>query len=142
MSNAIKSQGTTFAISNEDASVTVYGSATFAALGEVNNVGEPSGEAADIDVTHLLSTAKEYIIGLPDNGNMQVAGNFIPTDTGQLRAIAAMDSQVPVWAKWTFSSGAVWSIKCFVKKFAPSAQVDGKVPYSMSLRTTGAWTRA
>ena len=142
MSNAIKSQGTYFYLSNQDASLTAYGSATFAALGETSSIGEPSGEAADIDVTHLLSTAKEYLIGLPDNGNMQVGGNYVPTDTGQLVAIAAMDAQTPRWAKWVFSSGATWSIKVFVKKFAPSAQVDGKVPFSMSLRTTGSWTRA
>lgn len=141
MSSAIKSQGTAFALSNEDASTTVYGSATFASLGEVSSIGEPSGEAADIDVTHLLSTAKEYIIGLPDNGNMQVGGNYVPTDTGQLVAIAALDSQTPKWARWTFSNGTVWWIKVFVKKFAPMAQVDGKIPFSMSLRTSGAWTR-
>ena len=138
----MKSQGTAFYLSNENADSTVYGSATFAALGETASVGEPSGEAADIEITHLLSTAKEYLIGLPDNGNMALGGNFVPTDPGQLVAITAMDAQTPRWAKWVFSSGAVWSIKVYVKKFAPSAEVDGKVPFATALRTTGAWTRA
>ena len=139
---AIKSQGTTVHISNEDADVTAEGSATFAQVGEVADVGEPSGEASDIDVTSLSSTAMEYLSGLPDNGNIQITGNFLPADTGQLELITAMDAQEARWLKITWSSGANWSIKALVKKYAPSAAVNGKVPFTATFRTTGAWTRA
>ncbi|WP_257556415.1 phage tail tube protein [Sphingobium sp. CFD-2] len=136
---AIKSQGTTVHISNEDADATAYGSATFAKVGEVDNVGEPSGEAADIDVTHLESEAKEYLIGLPDNGNIAISGNFVPDDTGQLELRDAKDVQERRWLKITWSSGDVWYIKALVKKYAASAAVDGKTPFSSSFRTSGAW---
>lgn len=140
MSNAIKSQGTAVSISTENANSTVYGSATFNAVGEVASVGEPSGEAADIDVTHLQSTGKEYLIGLPDEGNFQISGNWVPTDTGQAVLETARLDQNPRWLKVTFSNGTVRYAKGLVKKYAPSAAVDGKVPFSASIRTSGLWT--
>lgn len=139
---AIKSQGTTVHISSEDADVTAYGAATFVKVGECDNVGEPSGEASDIDVTHLESEAKEYLIGLPDNGNIAISGNFVPSDLGQLELIDAKDDQERRWLKITWSSGDIWYIKVLVKKYAPSAAVDGKTPFSASFRTSGAWDYA
>lgn len=138
---AIKSQGTTLHISSEDADSTVYGSATFVQVGEVTQIGEPSGEAADIDVTNLSSAAKEYLIGLPDEGNIAINGNFDPTDSGQDELVAAKDAQERRWLKITWSSGDVWYIKALVKKFSPSAGVDSKTAFSSSFRTSGAWTR-
>lgn len=136
---AIKSQGTTVHISSDDADSTVYASATFVKVGEVSNIGEPSGEAADIDVTHLESSAKEYLIGLPDEGNIQIQGNFDPDDTGQAELKAAKDDQTRRWLKITWSSGDIWYIKALCKKYSPSAGVDSKVPFSSNFRTSGAW---
>lgn len=140
MSNAIKSQGTIFEISNEDADATVYGSATWNIVGEVSDVGEPSGEAPDIDVTSLGSTAREYLIGLPEEGNIQIQGNFLPTDTGQLELIDAKASQNRRWIRITWTSGAIWYAKALVKKYAASAATDGKVPFTAAMRISGAWT--
>lgn len=140
MSNAIKSQGTVVQISNENADTTVYGSATFATVGECDDVGEFSGEASDIDVTSLQSPAKEYLIGLADFGTMQITGNFIPTDTGQIQCIASLDAQQNRWLKVIFSQGTVWYIKACCKKFTPGAKVDNKVPFTSTFRTSGART--
>lgn len=140
MSNAIKSQGTAVYISSNDADSTAYGSASFVQVGEVSDVGEPSGEAADIDVTHLGSTSKEYLIGLPDEGNMTTSGNFVPSDTGQQELLAAKAAQNRRWLKVVFSNGTVRYAKALVKKYAPSAAVDGKVPFSASFRISGSWT--
>jgi len=142
MSNAIKSQGTAVYASTENANSTVYGSATFNAVGEVASVGEPSGEAADIDVTHLQSTGKEFLIGLPDEGNFQIGGNFVPSDTGQTLLETARLDQDPRWFKVVFSNGSIRYAKGFVKKYAPSAAVDGKVPFNANIRISGLWATA
>ena len=138
---ALKSQTSTVHISNEDADTTAYGSATFDKIGEVTDIGEPSGEAADIDVTHLESAAMEYLVGLPDEGNIALGMNAIESDPGHSELITAKDSQERRWLKITWSSGSVWYIKALVKKYNWAAGVNGKIPATASLRTSGAWTR-
>lgn len=139
---ALKSQTSTVHISNEDADATAYGSATFDKVGEVTNIGAPSGEAADIDTTHLESTAKEYLIGLPDEGNIEIAMNAVASDVGHSELITAKDAQTRRWLKITWSSGGVWYVKALVKKYTWSAGVDAKIEAAASFRTSGAWTRS
>ncbi len=138
---ALKSQTTTVHISNENADVTAYGTATFAKVGQVTNIGAPSGEAADIDTTHLESTAKEYLIGLPDEGNIEIQMNAISLDPGHEELIDAKDTQTRRWLKITWSNGDVWYIKALVKKYTWAAGVDNKIDAASSFRLTGAWTR-
>lgn len=135
---AIKSQGTFVRFSNEVAPTTAYGAATWETIGQVSDVGEPSGEAADIDVTHLMSDAMEYLIGLPDNGAIQISGNFAPDDDGQNLLVTAEDDQDKRWLELNWSDGTIWYYQAFCKKYKPSAAVNGKVPFTASFRTTGA----
>lgn len=138
---ALKSQTSTVHISNEDADSTAYGSATFSKVGEVTNIGAPSGEAADIDTTHLESAAKEYLVGLPDEGNIEIAMNAVANDAGHDELIAAKDDQSRRWLKITWSNADVWYIKALVKKYTWSAGVDSKIEAASTFRTSGAWTR-
>ena len=139
---ALKSQTSTVHISNEDADLTAFGAATFAKVGEVTSIGAPSGEAADIDTTHLESVAKEYLIGLPDEGNVELAMNAIAGDVGHTALIAAKDAQSRRWIKITWSNGNVWSIKGLIKKYTWAAGVDAKIDAAVAIRTSGGWTRA
>lgn len=138
---ALKSQTSTVHVSNEDADATAYGSATFDKVGEVTSIGAPSGEAADIDTTHLESLAKEYLVGLPDEGNIEIAMNAIESDDGHDELITAKDDQSRRWLKIIWSSGSVWYIKALVKKYTWSAGVDAKIEAAAAFRTSGAWTR-
>lgn len=45
-------------------------------LEEVNNITGPDGKAKLIDVTHLRSTGKEYLQGIPDFGQVSLDCNF------------------------------------------------------------------
>lgn len=137
---ALKSQGSAVAISNEDADATAYGTATFTAVGEVTDIGEPDGEAADIDVTHLGSAAKEYLTGLPDNGNIQLSANAVTDDAGQLECREAMNAQQRRWIKITWSDGEVQYVKGLIKKMGRSAGTDAKIGLTINVRTSGAWT--
>lgn len=138
---ALKSQTSKVYISPENADSTALGSATFLKIGEVTNIGAPSGEAADIDTTHLESEAMEYLTGLPDNGNIEIAMNAIEGDPGHDELIDAMDVQERRWLQIVWSSGATWSIKALVKKYTWAAGVNSKIEAASSFRTSGAWTR-
>lgn len=137
----LKSQTSTVHISAEDADGVGYGAASFAKVGEVTNIGAPSGEAAEIEVTHLESEAKEYLLGLPDEGNIELAMNAIAGDAGHDELIAAKDDQSRRWLKITWSNGNIWYIKALCKKYTWSAGVDAKIEAAASFRTSGAWTR-
>lgn len=138
---ALKSQTSTVHISNEDADSTAYGSATFDKVGEVTNIGAPSGEAADIDTTHLESLAKEYLVGLPDEGSFELAMNAIVSDAGHTELIAALAAQNRRWLKVTWSNSTVQYAKALVKKYTWSAGVDAKIEAAASFRISGVWTR-
>ena len=139
---AIKSQGTALYISNENAALTAFSGATFALVGGVHSIGAPSGQAADIDTTNLLSTAKEYLIGLPDNGNIAIQMNALSGDAGHTVLINAVNDQNPRWLKIIWSNGDTWHIQVFVKDYTWTAAVDGKIDAASSFRTSGPWVRA
>lgn len=139
---AIKSQTSVVYVSNENADSTAYGSATFDKIGEVTNIGAPSGEAADIDTTHLESTGKEYLIGLPDEGNIELSMNAISGDAGHTELLTAQTAANRRWLKIIWSNGSVWYIKCLVKKYVWSAGVDAKIEASASFRLSGSWVRS
>jgi hypothetical protein len=50
--------------------------ASYTAIEEVTSISGPDGSANLIDVSHLGSTRKEYLTGLADNGQIQMACNF------------------------------------------------------------------
>src|SRR5688500_880236 len=51
---------------------------------EVVEFTGPEGDKPTVDVTHLRSTAREYIGGLPDNGEFGLTVHYLPLDPGQL----------------------------------------------------------
>lgn len=85
----------------------------FTTVAEINNFGE-LGQANDlIEVTHLLSTAKEYIGGLPDGVEIPIAANYVPNDTAQVAAIAKVASGTTANFKYIYPSGAAGGSKMF-----------------------------
>ena len=68
MSNALRAQGTQIQ----------HGIATvFSSVEECNDIKIGGISISSIDVTHLQSTAKEFIPGLADNGTVDIMANFI-----------------------------------------------------------------
>lgn len=56
------------------------GGTTVATLGNISDLGEFGGQADDIEVTNLDDTAKQFLVGLIDNGEMTVQLNLNPQD--------------------------------------------------------------
>src|SRR5690348_12763382 len=80
-SKAVSAQGTTLEISADGTS--------FTPIKEIKTYSGFDGQASEIDVTNLDSTAKEYRLGLQDFGNLQVDVNIVKSDPGQILVNAA-----------------------------------------------------
>jgi hypothetical protein len=77
----------------------------FTTIGEVTSIGALGQRNDLIEVTHLESTAKEYIGGLPDGLEIAVVCNYKPTHAQQVAAIAAVTAGTSKNFKYTMPSG-------------------------------------
>lgn len=115
-------------------------SVTFATVEESNDIKLGGVSVSSIDVTHLLSTAKEFVAGLKDNGSCDVAANFI-NGTVQTLMRADMNNGVTSPYRMIIPAQSVTitiAFSGFLTKYAgPDAKVDGKLEIQMSLKITG-----
>lgn len=131
MVDAIESQGFLFQIGNEDSPL------TYTQVKGVNSFNGFDGQAAEIDVTTLQSTAKEYLMGLQDFGSFSIETNFLSADSGQDKMRAAKDSREVQDFKITFSDASIATFQGYVTSAPVSGAVDGKVDGSFAIRITG-----
>lgn len=136
MSDAVNAQGATISI-GDGASPEA-----FTEIAEVTDFTTPDGEAPDIDVTHLGSTASEFLQGLPDNGNVSLSGNFVGGDSGQstLRTARAAQALKTFKITLTDSPATTFTFSAFVKSFVVNAAQNDKLAFTASLRVSGAVT--
>lgn len=59
------------------------GSEVFTTIGEVTNFKGPTEKAPQLDATSFDSTAREFIAGLPDNGEVTFDVNFVGNNAQQ-----------------------------------------------------------
>ena len=139
----IKSQGTAFHVSNENADTTAYATTTFVKVNGLRSIGDPDGEAAEIDTTDLDSEATEFEMGLPDNGKFSISGHVVDGDTGQLELRETRAAQEKRWAKITNSKGKIAYCKAVFPRVSDlGAEVNGVVPFSATVRISGGITYA
>lgn len=136
-SNAIKTQGSTLQVGD---AVPGTSPLSYLTVGDLQSISGPGGQAAEIDTTHLGSAAKEYLIGLPDNGEITLAGSFVESDVGQRELRTAREAQTSRDVKITLSDGVILAFVAFVRAFSINEQPDTKVDFSCTLRVTGAVT--
>jgi predicted secreted protein len=136
-SGAVKFQGTTFDIGTGDATTIAPGADVFIPVGEVVNSTGPDGEANEIEVTSSLSLAKEFLVGLPDEGNISLDMILVPADAGQVALRAAKNNQGLRNFQITLPDGTVLDLKARVKSFTMSGGTDDKWTASTALRISG-----
>jgi len=112
------------------------------AIGEVTDFSGPDGSASEIDVTHLTSTSKEFLMGLPDEGSLSLSINWDTSDTGQAACSAARAARTEENFKITYSDSSTATLTGFVTGMTSSGGVDGKVSGSISIRITDSITWA
>jgi len=137
---ALESQGITMFFSTS----TVGSTAAAAAIEEVNSFSGPSGSAGIIDVTHLLSTAKEKLIGLRDEGQVTLDLNFIATAAVQtkIRECRASRTECNLGIAFNDAGPTLAAMKCYVSGFSITGSVDNKVGAAVTLEINGpvTWT--
>lgn len=116
------------------------GTPTYTAVEEVTDIKLGGGTVPQIDVTHLMSTAKEFLAGLLDNGTVDVSCNFI---NGTVQQAVRADFVAGTISPWEIVLGGgvtpiTVTFNAFVIKMdGPSAKVDSKLEMSFSLKLTG-----
>lgn len=133
MSNAIASQGFTFGV-GVPAGVSP---SSYTLVGEIISASMFDGKAAEIDVTHLQSSAKEFRMGLQDWGQISLNVNYLPNDAGQNILRMAKASQGLQSFKVTFSNGTIAQFQGYVMSAPVNLGVDSKVDGSFDIRISG-----
>ncbi len=113
---------------------------TMTEVGEVRSITAFDGEAADLDVSHLRSTGKEFLTGLPDNGNVSLT-LWLPSsvNTGQRRLQALREQQASAAFSIILPSGLQAAFVGLVKSFALSGiAVDGAVEATCAIKVSNA----
>lgn len=100
------------------------------------------GQAAEIEITNLQSTAKEYLMGLEDAGAFNVDINYTATDPGQSEARTARAARTLKSFLVTFSDATTAAFDAYVLSNPITGGVDAKVDSSFSMRITGSVTFA
>lgn len=117
----------------------VYLSRAGVEVAEITGFSGPTKTSPEIDVTHLRSTAKEFLTGLADPGEITFTGWLNTTDAAQLAIRADQDSQsVSAYTlTLTDTPPTVISFNASVREFTPSGQPDGAIALALALRITG-----
>lgn len=131
MSNAIETQGFEFAIR------TAIGPDVFTPVGEIVSFTGFDGSASEIDITHLKSVAKEFMMGLQDYGNFSMDVNYLSADAGQIAMRAAKSSRAIQHFKATYSDGSFDTFQGYVMNGPKSGGVDAKMDGSFTIRISG-----
>jgi len=128
----ILTQGTTISIDDDvSAPVTINGHTAISGIG--------SGSAAEIDVTTLASTAKEFKMGLQDNGSFTIDLIRDEDDLGQVELRDAMANQAEreVIITLPTSTKNVFTFNAYVLSLTTDVAADGVVTGQATLRISG-----
>lgn len=124
---------------SDDASPEVY-----TEIDQVVSIAGPDGSSAEIDVTALDSTAKEFVMGLPDEGNVTLETIHDPASTQHeaLRAARAAQTLKHFQIRLTDSPQSTYTFFAYVTGFSMNLGVDASITASYTLRISGAVTKA
>lgn len=119
---------------------TTYGSGgtaqkyTMSNVGTVKSIKGFDGQSSKIDSTHLLSRAKQFLLGLQDFGAVTIELLMDNTDTGQQYLRTAKSQQLIVPFSVTLSNGDTAAFLAGVEQFSfDGAEPDGVMAGSVSL---------
>ena len=124
-----------------------YGTAAspivWSTITEVSEISGPGGQAAEIDVTDLSSSAKEFRMGLQDEGQITLSVNYIPQNTvhEQLRTNRAAQTLTNFQIIFTDSPETIWRFTAYVLGLEISNSVDDVTKGSITLRVSGSITQ-
>ena len=142
-SEVVLVQGSTFKISTvEVTDIATFDGSPAVDMAVLDCIGREvsvqGGAAAEIDTTTICSTAKEFRLGLQDNGTMSVNGHWVQGHPAHEVIKAAAADKLSRGIQVVFSDGSEFRCLAFVQQRSWSAAVDGVVTASYTFRLTGA----
>ena len=114
---------------------------TFTQIKEVKTFSGFDGQASELDVTNLDSTAKEFRLGLVDEGGFSFEMNQVNSDAGQSALRTSKNAGTIKTYKLTLPNAEVATFTAFAKSLPSAGGVDGVLTSSVALRISGsvAW---
>lgn len=114
---------------------------TMSLVGQVNSIAAFDGKAAEIDVTNLQSIAKEFSMGLQDEGNVTLGLFQLAGDVGQIAMRKARTYQTLSTFSIVLSDLTVTAFQGFVMQYTVDGiKPDGAVGNSVVIRVTNGRT--
>lgn len=114
-------------------------------VAHLTSITPPGLTKGEIDVTEFSSTAHEFLMDIPDHGEMSVDGWWNYADAGQLVLLG--DANDPAAVPRTFVIEFVrqlvkFTFSAWVKSFVPGVQVGDAYKFTATLKVTGVVTIA
>lgn len=139
MSGEVKTQGTVLNLAGTASPV------TYTAIANVMSISGLGGQKSDIDITNFDSTAKEFLVGLEDSGQVQVEINYAPANTTHTTLWDLKGSgELRTWR--IVSPGAspapYFQFAATVQQFQINFQTDDVVRATVTLRVSGSITKS
>lgn len=136
----INSQGVQFFWSTS----TAVSTASSCLIGEVTNISGPSGSRGEIDVTSMNSVAKEYLMTLPDFGDVTFTINYTGADAVQNTFYADFISTAAPkrkgCIKLTDTAAHAIIFEGYAKQFQFSMNAEQAITAQCGIRISGAAT--
>lgn len=132
---AIESQGITIGMSDGSMSPITYND-----IGNITSFTGPGGQASVIDVTNLDSTAKEKLMGLPDEGQFSIDINLDPDNTQHQALRTARANRALTYFKITLtdtSPATAITFQGYVLGFSINGSVDQVVKATVTIEVDG-----
>jgi hypothetical protein len=110
---------------------------THTAIAEVKSYSGFDGQASEIDVTDFASTAKEFRLGLVDEGGFSFEMHQLNSNPGQQALRASRNAGTLKSYKLILPNAEVATFNAFAKSLPSAGSVDGVVTSSVALRISG-----
>jgi hypothetical protein len=137
----VKTQGTQLSVSKTTTLDPAAAGLEFADLSvTIKQPQFQGGQSDEIEVTTLASEAKEFTVGLADNGTFSMSGNWKADDEAQIVLRTARDDGEPRAFKSIFKDGTSSTFLGLVTQFTWDAAPNGTVNGTFNVRITGSVT--
>lgn len=138
MATYIETQGTTLKIGDAASPI------VFTTIPQVVSIDGPTATTEEIDVTHLGSTAKEFVAALPDYGSLNLEVEWDERDTvhSGIRTDFAAGTVRPFQLIDTGSPQTTYSVNGYFKSLPLTFNANDVVRSNIEIRLTGAFTAA
>lgn len=133
MAKALESQGVVISYSLG------ISPSNFLPIGNVTGFSGPGGSASVIDATNLASTAKEKLMGLPDEGQFTIALNYDPDNASHVALRTARKARSLVEFKIALTDATPTNLTFFgyVLGFQIKGQIDDKITADLTIEIDG-----